>query len=184
MRYPAFQELQTSRLRLRKVRMDDLENYYHHLSSSGNVTRYMLFQPHRDISETVASLEKALSRYADGRYYHWGIALKETDELIGMIDLLRFNEETGSCSFVYMLGEDFWGNGYGTEAVRAVFDFGFREMELQRIEADHMAENGASGAVMRKAGMIYQGIVSGKYEKSGTLHDAVVYAIDRQQWMK
>lgn len=184
MRYPDFRELGTSRLCLRKVSMDDLENYYHHVSGSEKVTRYMLFQPHRNMAETAASLEKALSRYATGRYYHWGIALKETNELIGVIDLLRFDESNDSCSFAYMLGEQFWGQGYGTEAVQAVFDFGFQEMELQRIEADHMAENGASGAVMRKVGMVYQGAVPGKYEKNGVLHDAIMYAITRQQWVK
>lgn len=183
MKYPSFRELHTPRLLLRKLRLEDLENY-HRLGSSEAVTRYMLFQPHRNMEESAASITKWLARYPDGRCYHWAIALKATDELIGVIDLLRFDEKNDSCSFAYMLGEDFWGMGYGTEALRAVVDFGFGEMELERIEADHMAENVASGAVMRKAGMTYQGTVAGKYEKNGKVYDSIVYAITRQQWMR
>jgi RimJ/RimL family protein N-acetyltransferase len=83
-----------------------------------------------------------------------------------------------------MLGQDFWGQGYGTEAVKAVFEFLFEEMDIQRIEADHMVENPASGAVMRKAGMVKTGLETAKYEKNGVLHDAVCYAITKEQWAR
>jgi len=99
-----------------------------------------------------------------------------------VVDLLRFDEADSSCSFAYMLGQAYWGKGYGTEALKAVFGFAFDKMELQRIEADHMAENPASGAVMRKVGMQYLRTEKARYEKNGQLHDAHVYAITRQQW--
>ena len=184
MRYPDFRELCTARLRLRKILMADLEAFYTRLGSSEAVTKYMLFQPHKNIEESKSGIEKWLSRYEAGKCYHWAIALKDTDELIGVIDLLRFDEEKNGCSFAYMLAESFWNRGYGTEAVRAVFDFGFREMELDFIEADHMEENGASGAVMRKAGMTYQRTEPEKYEKNGKKHNAVVYRINRKEFMQ
>lgn len=183
MRYPEFRELRTSRLHLRKIGMADLSDYFR-VTGNPEVTKYMLFRTHGDLSQAAASIEKWAARYETGRCYHWGIALAETGELIGVIDLLRFDEAAESGSFAYMLGEAFWGQGYGTEALRAVFDFGFREMGLQKIEADHMAENAASGAVMRKVGMTCQGTSPGKYEKDGTRYDAVAYAIDCGTWMK
>lgn len=183
MRFAEFEELTTERLHLRKITAEDVVHYFIRLGSSEEVTRYMLFQPHRDISEAEAGIQKALRRYETKESYRWVIALKETDELIGVIDLLGFHAETKSCSFAYMLGRDFWGKGYGTEALRAVFDFGFSKMELERIEADHMAENGASGAVMRNVGMTRQCVVPGKYEKNGIRHDAIGYVITRQQWL-
>ena len=183
MKFVPFRELYTSRLHLRKLTMADVPLYYERLGSSQEVTKYMLFQPHRDISESVASIEKALRRYEEGRCYRFCIALKQTNELIGVIEPLRFEEDTGSCSFAYMLGKDFWGQGYGTEALTAVLDFLFRDMEMVLVAADHMAENAASGAVMRKAGMVCTGLEPGKYEKNGTRYDAVTYAITREQWM-
>ena len=184
MRYVVFENLITPRLRLRQLTMNDVKHYYERIGSSGAVTEFMLFSPHKDFSESVASVEKALRRYREGKCYRFCIALKETDELIGIIEPLRFDEEKSVCSFAYMLGKNYWGQGYGTEALRAVLDFLFEKMEMQRVEADHMAENTASGSVMRKAGMIFQGIEAAKYEKNGVLHDACLYAITRLQWEK
>lgn len=183
MKYAPFREIETPRLRLRKLTIADVPLYYSRIGSSLEVTKYMLFSPHRDISESVASVEKALRRYGEGKCYRFCIALRDSNELIGIIEPLRFEEATGICSFAYMLAEDFWGRGYGTEALRAVLDFLFRDMEMVRVEADHMAENSASGAVMRKAGMNFLGILPGKYEKAGIQHDACLYAITREQWL-
>lgn len=183
MRYAEFQELNTARLCLRKIGMDDLADYYR-FTGDPEVTKYMHFQTHRDLSEAAASIEKWAARYATGRSYHWGIVLQETGQLMGMIDLLRFDEENSTCQFAYMLGKEFWGRGYMTEALRAVVDFGFSRLKLQRIEADYMAENGGSGAVMRKAGLTCLGMTPGKIEKNGIRHDAVSYAITRQEWLK
>lgn len=182
--YAAFEELHTSRLNLRKIGMDDLQLYYTRLGSSGEVTKYMFFQPHKDISESVASIEKALKRYEIGRNYRWAIALRENNDIIGVIDLLKFDEEANSCSFAYMLGQDFWGKGYGTEALNAVMEFAFTKMEIEKIEAEHFGANIASGAVMRKVGMTYQGTVPAKYEKNGIFYDAPQYAIAREQWQE
>lgn len=182
MKYVPFPELISSRLRLRKLARSDIPMYFERIGSEAEVTRFMLFSPHRDISESAASIEKALQRYETGRCYRFCIALKDTDQLIGVIEPLRFDENTSACSFAYMLGRDYWGQGYGTEALRTVLDFLFRDMEMERVEADHMAENIGSGAVMRKAGMIFTGVVSGKYQKDGIVHDAACYCITREQW--
>lgn len=182
MRYVEFQELNTTRLYLRKIGMDDLEDYYR-FTGDPEVTKYMNFQTHQDLLESAASIEKWAARYASRRSYHWGIALKDTGRLIGVIDLLSFNAEKSCCSFAYMLGKDFWGQGYGTEALAAVVAFAFTRMEMEIIEADHFLENTGSGAVMRKAGMTYQETIPGKYEKDGISHDAVRYAITRDSWL-
>ena len=180
--YPEFQELQTSRLRLRKLAPEDVPLYYARLGSSPKVTENMLWNPHQDISESVASIEKALRRYAEGRCYRWGITLRADGSLIGVIELLRFDEESSTCSFAYMLGEDFWGMGYGTEAVTAAFGFAFSRMGIHAVVADHFVENPASGAVMRKVGMQFSRMLPGKYEKNGVLHDAAEYVITAEQW--
>ena len=184
MKYPELPILETARLRLRKLTVADTEPYYRHLFGSQAVARYMLWDPHRDLSESAASIQKVLGRYEAGRCYRWGIALKETDALIGIIELLRFDEDTDSCSFAYMLGEAFWGKGFGTEALETVFDFAFSQMQVRIITADHFAINGASGRVMEKAGMKKAGFLPGKYEKNGIRYDAVEYSITQAQWLE
>ena len=173
MNFVELQELQTQRLRLRRLSFDDVYDYYERLGSDGEVSKYMLFEPHQDIGETLALIEEALVRYEEEDFYRWGI--ENEDGLIGVIELQRFDEENDSCSFVYMLGKQWWGQGYTTEALKEVFRFAAEELGVKKVTADHMAPNAASGAVMRKAGMVQVGIIPGKYEKHGQRHDAIVY---------
>lgn len=180
--YKTIHNLQTQRLLLRKLDMQDVPNYFARLGSSPNITKNMLFDPHKDISESKAAVQKALFRYEAGNYYRWGIALREDNSLIGVIELLRFDNTYNTCSFAYMLGEDFWNQGYGTEALKAAFRFAFTELKVSAIQADHFSENPASGAVMRKAGMRYLGTTPGKYEKHGIRHDAMEYRITKEEW--
>ena len=177
MNFAPMKELETARLNLRRIRFEDLYDYYERIGSDGEVTRYLNVEPHQDISESIAAIEGILDRYEEGAYC-WGIALKEDDTLIGRFDLLRFDEEEQSCSFVYMLGKAWWNRGYATEAMTAVFRFATEELGVRKIVGDHMAPNAASGAVMRKAGMVQVGVVPGKYEKQGQIYDAVCYELN------
>lgn len=176
--------LRTPRLVLRKLEQKDLPFYYQRLFSNPKVAQYMLWEPHTEISQSAAALEKVLKRYDAGTCCRWAIALNQDDSLIGILELLRFDPVDNTCSFAYMLGEDFWGQGYGTESLEAAFHFAFAELGVSAIAADHFAENAASGAVMRKAGMRYLRTVPGKYEKQGIFHDAMEYRVTREEWQK
>ena len=177
MKYVPFRTLETPRLILRDIRMEDIQEYYERLFSDGDVCRYLLFDPHQDIGESYEQIQGILQQYEEGKFYRWGITEKGDDSLIGIIGLVRIEEETSQCSFAYLLGCDYWNRGYGTEVLKEVIRFAFEELELKRIVADHMAENPASGAVMRKAGMTHIGTEKGKYEKQCVFHDAQVYEI-------
>ena len=179
MRFVEMKELETARLNLRRMRFEDLYDYYEHITSDGDVTRYLELEPHQEISETMAELQNILERYEEPGFYRWAIARKEDDGIIGTFALLRFDEEAESCSFAYMLGKQWWNQGYATEAMQEIFRFAQEELGVQKITADHMAPNAASGAVMRKAGMVQVGVVPGKYEKHGQIYDAVCYELSR-----
>lgn len=182
MRYAVYEELETAHLRLRKIRREDAENFFIHFAGNEHVAKYMLWKPHNSIEDTKKSIEHILKRYEMGKSYRWGIALRSDDTLIGMIDLLRFDEVESSCSFAYMIGDSFWGKGFGTEALWAVLEYAFEKMDMQIVKADHMCENVASGAVMRNVGMSYVKTHISKYEKNGKFYDADEYMLIRQDW--
>ena len=176
--------LETARLRLRKLTIEDAPLFFTRLGGNKTVTQHMLWQPHKSLEESIASIQKVLSRYETGQSCRWAITLKESDEMIGIIDLLPRNGESGICSFAYMLSENHWNRGYGTESLQAVIDFAFAECGATVIEADHFADNPASGAVMQKVGMTYRETIPGKYEKNDVLYDAVLYSLSREEWQK
>ena len=182
MNYTEFEQIKTSRLILRKLRSTDVACYYKRLGSSEDVTKYMLWEPHKSLQESQKSVEKVLEKYREDVCYCWGIALLEDDSIIGRIDLLRFDEQNNSCSFAYMLGKEFWNHGFGTEALKAVFSFAFEKLQIRFIVADHMRANVASGRVMQKAGMHYIGTHTSKYKKCMEYYDADEYMITCDEW--
>ena len=177
MRFAEFHPIETEHLLLRKLELGDVYEYYERLMGDADVSRYMLFDPHQTIMESLEDMQQKLRRYEEEPFYCWGVEQKEEAGLMGMVQLLRFDEQADSCSFVYMLGCNYWNQGYGTEILKAVFRFAFEELEVQRILADHMTKNIASGKVMEKAGMKHIGTETGKNEKMGILYDAEIYEI-------
>ena len=184
MRFANFRELETEHLLLRKLQLGDVYEYYERLFGDADVSRYMLFEPHQSIMESLESVQEALKRYEEEKdFYCWGVELKEEAGLMGLVQLVRFDEQANTCSFVCMLGCNYWNQGYGTEMLKAVFRFAFEDLEVERIQADCMTKNAASARVMKKAGMKLIGTEEAKYEKMGISYDAEVYEIcnDRQE---
>ncbi|MCM2674458.1 GNAT family N-acetyltransferase [Alkalicoccobacillus plakortidis] len=116
-------------------------------------------QAHVDIKQTISRLHKIISEYESNRFCYWAIVLKATNELIGEIDLYDFEEATENCHVSYSFGYNWWNNGFATEALKAVIEFGFQQMRVHKICAAHNTDNPASGKVMTKAGMQQEGII-------------------------
>jgi ribosomal-protein-alanine N-acetyltransferase len=178
------QTLETKRLILRKYHENDAQAMYTTWASNPNVTRYMRWQPHCSVEETQEIVSEFISHYEKSNYYHWIICLKETDQPIGTIGLFIINEFDELGEFGYCLGEDYWNKGYTTEALNAVFEFAFKKVQFNRIEACHSVNNPASGEVMKKAGMTFEGLARQKYKCSLGFQDANCYAILREDYIK
>ena len=77
----------------------------------------------------------------------------------------------------YWIGLPYWGRGFATEAAAIVLDYGFAHLNLHRIFAAHFIGNPASGRVLQKIGMTYEGRLRGHYFKWGKFFDAESYGI-------
>jgi len=116
-----------------------------------------------------------------GAGYTFAIARRDDNQLIGAIDI-RPNARHKKAEMGYWIGKPYWGRGYATEAARAIIRFGFEELGLNRIYATHFTENPASGRVMQKAGMQYEGLMRAYTYKNGQFQDHILYAILREDW--
>ncbi|MEZ5317376.1 MAG: GNAT family N-acetyltransferase [Vicinamibacterales bacterium] len=79
----------------------------------------------------------------------------------------------------YWIGRPHWNRGYATEAARAVVAFGFEAFDLHRIQGRHLTRNPASGRVLVKAGLTYEGTLRGHLIKWGVPEDVAIYAVLR-----
>lgn len=145
-------ELQTERLLLRKLRADDAQRIFDFWASDPAVTRYITWPPHESVEVTKAVMAGWLAEYEKPDCYRYGIELKESGELIGMIDVVGYR---GGCPVIgYCSGHPVWGHGYMTEALRAVcamlFDEGYETLLIEAIR-----ENIGSNRVIQKAGFSF-----------------------------
>lgn len=172
--------LTTERLILRRFTAEDASAMFENWANDPEVTRYMRWKPHESIETTQALLADWVDYYEDPEYYHWSITLREGGELVGSIALLELREQDESAEVGYCVGRAYWGNGYVTEALRAVLRHGLREVGLNRIEACHAQKNPASGRVMQKAGMTHEGTARQKYRANEGFQDCELYGILRE----
>ena len=105
-------------------------------------------------------------------------AITEQGSLVGAINL-RLEADHYRGELGYWIGQPFWGRGYGTEAVRAVIEYGFETLALNRVVARHLRRNPASGRVMQKAGMRREGEQRQHIHKNGRFEDLEYYGIVR-----
>jgi len=168
-------ELTTPRLKLRKFRATDAEAMFRNWANDDEVTRNLTWRTHADVSETQGVIDNWLNGYAYPRFYLWAIELD--GELIGSIGCAQPDLNLGEIKFGYALSRAYWGHGYMTEALTAVINHLFA-LGYNRITANHYLENPASGRVMEKCGLRFEGIIrDGGKDGYGNYRDAKQYAI-------
>ena len=150
-------KIETDRLILRRVERSDAQRAFDHWLSDERVSDNRVNAAHKIVSETIDRVTKIVNDYASKEFCWWAIERKADKELIGEIDLYDFDKTTGNCEVSYTIGYDWWNQGYGTEALRAILEFGFRYMNIHKISAAYNTDNPASGKVMGKAGMEQEG---------------------------
>ena len=173
--------LETRRLHLRPLRMQDAADMYRY-SSDPEVSRHVLWEPHESIRHTRAVLRAALRQYRSGAPSSFAIERREDRRMIGTIGFMWINCEHRSGEVGYSLARDCWNQGYATEALEAVLHFGFDTLRLNRIEAQHEVDNPASGRVMEKCGMRCEGTLRQRVFNKGRYSDVRLYAALREEF--
>lgn len=169
--------LKTPRLTMDRFTMDDVADTAKWLSSP-EVCRNLLLPPNLPYEEYEQMIRRIVENYETQEdYFQW--CVREKGRCIGRFSLAVNRRHSGG-EVAYYLAEHAWGKGYMTEVLTRVIDFCFDELGLNRVEADHFAENPASGRVMEKSGMKREGYARQKYCKADVFHDAVLYAVLRE----
>ena len=177
MKHVGTKTIETDRLILRRFTMEDAEPMFRNWASDERVTKFLIWPPHANIDVTRMVLNEWVNSYANDNYYQWAIELKELREPIGSISVVHLDDKTMKAHIGYCIGADWWHKGIMSEALKAVIDFMFDEVGMQRVEARHDTNNPHSGDVMRKCGMKYEGTLrKSDWNNQGEV-DACYYAI-------
>jgi RimJ/RimL family protein N-acetyltransferase len=114
--------------------------------------------------------------------YHLAIVLEAAGELIGSCRIEIRSAAHGTGDLGYVLARRAWGQGYATEAIRALVEFGFGRLALHRIWATCDVENRASARVLEKVGMRREGHLRQNVRRKGEWRDSYLYAILAPEW--
>ena len=149
------EELETTRLLLRRPTIEDAEAAFESYASDPKISRFMTWSAHRNVAQTREFFQQTIDAW-DLRMGHrvWLIERKDDGVLTGTIGctVLVHRVEVG-----FALGSRFWGHGYMPEALEKVCEAAFEDERIARVQALCDEENLQSSRVMEKVGMRYEG---------------------------
>ncbi len=151
---------------------------YQNWASDPEVTKYLTWPTHQSETDTKAILEAWVTHYKEDTYYQWAIVPKDNrDKPIGSIAVVALDDRAERATVGYCIGQNWWHRGIMSEALKAVIDYLFTEVGMQRVDAYHDPRNPHSGGVMQKCGMQFEGTLRASDRNNQGLCDASWYAI-------
>lgn len=173
--------LTTSRLHLRPFVETDAEDIYA-LQSNAKVLRYWDSEPWSDREAATRFLERCQRMEAEGLGARVAIDRLSDGTFLGWCAINDWDPDFRSASLGYCFREEAWGQGYATEAARAMLDWAYGALDLNRMQAEADTRNIASGRVLEKLGFTLEGTLREDCIVGGVVSDSWVYGLLRREW--
>jgi RimJ/RimL family protein N-acetyltransferase len=175
--------LETSRLRLRPYRADDVEAMFA-LYSDPRVMRYWSFPPWVERAQARIYLDRALAGMDSGEIFPWAIADHDSDRLIGALTLFSLHAEQLRAEIGYSLTPDFQGLGIAAEALRTGLAYAFDSLGLVRVEADIDPRNEPSWRLLESLGFQREGLLRKRWRVNGEVCDTAFYGLLAEDFIR
>ena len=173
--------INTSRLSLRAISAEDVDDFYA-VYSNPEVMRYWSTPPLANKEAASKLINEILEDVERHEILKWGIAMQPDDKLIGSVTLFHMDFTHRRAEIGYALGRAHWGNGYMQEALRAVLNYAFETLNLHRIEADVDPRNDGSVRTLERLGFQREGYLRERWQVNGEIQDAFFYGLLRPDW--
>ena len=176
---PALPLLQTERLVMRTFDLSDAVDVYA-IGQSETVGRMAGFTPHKTLEDS----RRMVSQFMTARSV-WAVVEKRTGHVIGFVSLQTDSARITSNAFKigYTLGENYWGQGFATEACREIIRYAFEEHDCQVLSVSHFPFNQKSKRVIKKLGFVYEGVQRHAHDlPDGSVSDLVCYSLLKSEY--
>lgn len=180
-RFDSFPILETKRSILRPITLSDLNDIASYCSVP-EVSQYTVWDVHKSIEDTKEFIQFVVNRYESQKVGPWGIELKKTGRIIGSCSFVSWDNKNRRAELGYVLSNRYWNQGIMTEVINRVVEFGFKDLELVRIEARCLPENLGSSRVMEKTGMKFEGLLRKHIWAKNDFQDLKLYSIVREDF--
>ena len=173
--------LESERLRLRSLAARDAAEVFE-LYADRDAVRFGYAPKMARLDDALHVVEETIALARDRTLFHFGVADREHDRIIGHATLFKWDQEHRRAEVGYSIRRDRWGLGLGSEAVSTLIGFGFQRLGLRRIEADADPRNVASIRLLEKLGFVREGYMRERWEFDGEIQDAVCFGLLRSEW--
>jgi ribosomal-protein-alanine N-acetyltransferase len=173
--------LDTNRLILRWITVDDVDDFYA-IYSDPEVMRYWSTPPlpNKDAaSKLIAEIHEG---FGQRQLLKWGMALRGNNTLIGSVTLFHPDFTHRRSELGYAMGRLYWGQGYMQETLKAVLNYAFTALNFHRIEADVDPRNDSSIKTLERLGFQREGYLRERWQVNGEIQDAILYGLLRPDW--
>jgi [ribosomal protein S5]-alanine N-acetyltransferase len=145
---------ETKRLRLAPASRADAAAVFDNYAANADVSRYMMWRPHRSIADTEQYLQRCEDVWEQRTAFPWSLRLKEDGSFAGMLEarVRRHAVDIG-----YVLAPRLWRRGLMSEAVAGLVDWAMSQPDIFRIWAVCDVENVASAGLLESVGMQREG---------------------------
>ena len=144
--------LETERLYLREITIEDAENAYL-LNLDPEVVKYTSDEPFENV-ECARTFLKNYDHYKKYGFGRWAVINKTDNEFLGWCGL-KYTEELDEFDIGFRFFKKHWNKGYATESAKACLELGFKKFEMPKIVGRAMKENFGSIKVLEKIGLKY-----------------------------
>lgn len=175
-------KLETERLILRKPSVAEWDFVYNNITKNKDYPRFTTI-PMRYTKDMAKTWVKKVRKEFGNESYVFFMTLKETKDPIGNMGFNEIDKNTNTAKIGYITSKEYRRKGYTSEACKALIDFGFKVLKLNRIRIEHVPDNEGSKRIIKKMGFKCIGherqcIKSG----DGKLRDHLSYDMLRNEW--
>ena len=176
----AVPQLETERLLIRRLRMDDATAMLAMLSDPETV-RYWGRPVMTELQQAEQYTRENLRWMEDGHCLYWAMDEKASGQMIGTCTLFKLDTSNQRGEIGYLLNRAYWHRGLMSEALQSVIDYAFRELQLHRLEADIDPENAASIHLLEKFGFQREGLFRDRWRVHGRWCDSLMMGLVSDQ---
>ena len=182
-RMPSFTDvtIPTARLLLRPMAPRDADAVFA-MRSDPVVQRYGSHPPWTDRQTAVDYIERNMQAMADGTHAQFAIERREDAAVVGTCTLFHLDAQCRSAEVGYVLRVPEWGKGYASEAVSAMLDWGFEQLDLNRVGADVDPRNTPSVRAVERLGFVREGHLRERWIVGGEICDSWIYGLLAREW--
>lgn len=173
--------IRTPRLMLRAITPDDVDALFR-IFGDLELTRYWGHPTLADRTAAETLAEDIRAGAASGKLLQWGIALGGTADLIGTCTLASLDRKNRRADIGAALAPEHHSQGYAEEAVRAVIDHGFGELDLHRLTADVDPRNTPALRLVERLGFRKEGLLREHYRQNDEWQDGLLFGLLKREW--